>query len=140
MEVKTGISLEDYKRIRENVGWFQMKEEQMIKSLESSSYIISVVDNNKVVGMARCVSDDVYMAFIYDVSVCKEYQHQGIGKLIIENIIEYYKSISIPECPMQLCLLSVKGVEEFYKGQGFKIYPNMLNGSGMGQWINKKPY
>lgn len=140
MEIKEGISIADYKKIRADVGWFEMSNEQIEKTLRNSDYIVSVIIDNEAVGMARCVSDQVYMVFIYDVAVCKAYQHRGIGGFLIQNIIDHYKKISIPGSPMQINLMAAKGVEEFYKLQGFKKYPNLLNGSGMGQWINGKPY
>ncbi|WP_350562413.1 GNAT family N-acetyltransferase [Psychrobacter sp. CAL346-MNA-CIBAN-0220] len=46
------------------------------------------LDNNEkqLIGVARCVSDFSYCCYLSDLAVVEDYQHQGIGKLMIKKI------------------------------------------------------
>lgn len=136
---ENNLLVEEYKLLREEAGWKGMPEEQIKQSLNACDYIVTVRDADQIVGMARCLSDGVYMAYIFDVVVHRDYRGKNIGRSIIEKIICHYKDSN--NYLMQIVLLAVTSdVEPFYKKLGFKRYPNLLNGAGMGMWINGKPY
>ncbi len=133
------LSVEEYKLLRADAGWKNLPDDQIEQSLNSCDYVVSVRKGGQIAAMARCLSDGIYMAYIFDVVVYSEYRGRNIGKAMIEKVINHYKSGS--NYLMQLVLLAVTSdVEPFYKKLGFKKYPNLLNGSGMGMWINGKPY
>lgn len=136
---ENNLSLEEYKILRADAGWKTIPDEQIKQSLNSCDYTIVVRNSNQIVGMARCLSDSVYITYIFDVVVHSEYRGRNIGKEMMRKVINHYKSRN--SYLMQLVLLAVTSdVELFYKKLGFKKYPNLLNGSGMGMWINGKPY
>lgn len=136
---ENNLLVDEYKLLRADAGWKDMPEEQIRKSLNSCEYIVAVRDAGKIIGMARCLSDGVYMTYVFDVVVHRDYRGKNIGRSIIEKIVCHYKSVN--SYLMQIVLLAVTSdVETFYKKLGFKKYPNLLNGAGMGMWINGKPY
>lgn len=52
---------------------------------------IGLVDRerNKLVGFSRIITDYVYRATIFDVIVKKEYQGVGIGRILMDSIMEH---------------------------------------------------
>ena len=79
------------------------------------------------------------MAYVFDVIVHSEYRGKGIGRKMVEKLINHFETDN--DYLMQIVLLAITAdVEPFYRKMGFKKYPNILNGSGMGMWIHGKPY
>ena len=68
--------------------------------------------------------DGEYQAVIYDVVVLPQYQGRGVGKLIMESIIDKLPVTSI-------ILFAVPGKETFYEKFGFKRLK-----TGMGKFEN----
>lgn len=133
------LSADEYKQLRKDVGWKEICDNQIQKSIDASDYIVTVRHKKKIVGMARCLTDGVYIAYIFDVVVASSYQKCGIGKKIMNQVLDHFREQQ--EYLMQIVLLAVnREVEGFYQTLGFKKYPNLLNGAGMGMWINGKPY
>lgn len=133
------LSAFEYKKLRKDAGWKDLDDNQIEKSINNSDYIVTVREEESIIAMARTISDGAYMTYIFDVVVSSEYRGCGIGKTMIEQIIEYYKNTT--KDMMQIVLVAVSAeVEGFYKKIGFKKYPNLISGAGMGMWINGKPY
>ena len=131
------ISVEDCNILRCSAGWPQMHFEQMKTGLENSEFIVVARDNDTTVGMARIVSDGGYVYFIVDVLVLPEYQRKGIGKTMMNNIMEYiYSKLKDGFC-IQVDLLASKGKEKFYEAFGFISRPDSVYGCGMTQRITK---
>ena len=95
--------------------------------------IVAVKDGDETVGMARVVSDGGYVYFIADVLVLPEYQRKGIGKSMMEMIMEYLNSKLKEGYCFQVDLLAAKGRERFYEEFGFIKRPNENYGCGMTQ-------
>lgn len=51
--------------------------------VENANLIITARDDQKLVGVARSVTDFVYCTYLSDLAVDNEYQKQGIGKELI---------------------------------------------------------
>lgn len=94
------------------------------KAFENSSSVIFIYDDSNLIGFGRAISDGEYQAAIYDVAVLPEYQGKGIGKLIVEKIVE-----SLPGC--NFILYASPGKEKFYEKLNFKKLK-----TGMGLFIN----
>ena len=78
--------------------------------------------------MARVVGDGAYYT-IYDVVTLKEYQGQGIGNTLMQEIISWYKTIEDDDT--YLYLGASEGKESFYEKFGFKSRPYTGIGAGM---------
>lgn len=67
----------------------------------------------QLIGVARCVTDFSYCCYLSDIAVDEEYQHQGIGKTMIEKIEQQLP----PTC--KVILLSAPQATEYYPKIGF---------------------
>ncbi len=84
--------------------------ESMIKNAD---IIITAVLDEKIVGVARAVTDFSYCCYLSDLAVDASFQHQGIGKKLIKKVREQLGA----EC--KLILLSAPAAVEYYPKIGF---------------------
>ena len=130
------ISVDDYNRLRDAVGWRLIAPAQAKAGLDNSaSYIIAAVDGEQTVGMARLIMDGGHSAFIEDVIVLPEFQRQGIGTYMMERIMSHLRSMLQEGYWFSVVLIAAQGKEPFYEKFGFIARPNATYGAGMSQHI-----
>ncbi|HLU21068.1 MAG TPA: GNAT family N-acetyltransferase [Bacillaceae bacterium] len=88
------------------------------KMIEHADIIITAWDGEKLVGIARAVTDYSYCCYLSDLAVDIEYQKQGIGKELIHLLQE-----KIGE-EVALILLSAPTAMEYYPQLGFDTIQN----------------
>jgi GNAT superfamily N-acetyltransferase len=131
------ISVEDYNELRNSVGWFMVKPERAQKGINNSICFVAM-DGQKPVGLARLITDGGYVSAIYDVIVRPDYQKQGIGTSLLNQVMEHIRDNLLEGENQMICLFAAKGKEPFYKRFGFEERPNDKTGAGMSQWIKKE--
>lgn len=99
--------------ILKEAGMAYKSEEIHKRAFTNSHTVIFILDNNNLIAFGRAISDGEYQAAIYDVAVLPSYQGLGIGKLIIQNIIN-----KLPNC--NFILYASPGKESFYKKLNFR--------------------
>ena len=94
-------------------------KEQIELALTHSIYVVSVYDRGKVAAMARMIGDMGLCYYIKDVIVHPDYQKQGIGRGLINELLDFIKSngISGTEIFVELCAMPDK--IPFYEKFGF---------------------
>lgn len=78
------------------VGWRSpLTAEQHWQILQNSAHCVLAYDTKtcKVVGFINALSDDVSFAFIPMLEVLPQYQGRGIGKRLVESMLELLSSI-----------------------------------------------
>jgi predicted N-acetyltransferase YhbS len=88
------------------------------KMIENANLLITAWDGDKLVGAARALTDYSYCCYLSDLAVLKEYQNNGIGHDLINEI---EKNIG-DECT--LILLSAPDVMDYYPKLGFEKTDN----------------
>ena len=101
-----------------------------------NSETVKYVVDGKCVGMARLVTDYGYIALVADVIVKPEYQGQGIGTKMINNLLERAKDTLEDGEAMMIQLLAADGKVKFYEKFGFKDRKDVCE-AGMYQWLKK---
>lgn len=129
------ITVQDYLKIRSQVGWKELKTEQAVKALKNSLYVIGAYDGEQLVGMGRLVGDGAVICYVQDLIIIPDNQHRGIGSMVLNALVRYVESIRIKESQMMLCLMCAKGREAFYEKHGFTARPTMDLGPGMIQYL-----
>lgn len=61
-------------------------EERFQLMLDNANLIITAWDKDRLVGIARCLTDFVYVTYLADLAVDERYQKQGIGKQLIREV------------------------------------------------------
>ena len=137
MEYKENLlSYEDYRTLRESVGWHLFSKNQMQQALDNSLYTIVAVENNQSVVMGRLICDGMYF-LIVDVVVHPVFQKCGIGTNIMNMLLKYVEKKTPTGGRSSVQLVAEKGKEPFYEKLGFKTIPNEFCGSGMRKVIHK---
>lgn len=134
-EVTNYIEPEEYLNMRLSVGWTAFPKEQAEEGIKNSAFVCCIRKEDKPIAMARVIWDHGYTVFISDVIVKPEYQKQGLGRLLMEKIMDYLHSQLKTGYRFMVCLMAAKGKEEFYKKFGFIDRPNENFGCGMHQWL-----
>ena len=109
------LSAEDYNRLRHSAGWVDLTLEQAKEGLKNSAYVIAASCKGEVIGMARCLSDGGYVRFIADVVVLPEYQGCGIGRHLVENILQEIRKNKKDDEYISINLMAAKGKKRFMK-------------------------
>jgi ribosomal protein S18 acetylase RimI-like enzyme len=104
------------------MGYFDVETHK--KAFENSYAVVFVFEEDKLIGFGRALSDGAYQATLYDIAVVPEYQGQGIGRRIVENLLS-----RLSQC--NVILYAAVGKENFYQKLNFKRLK-----TGMGMFLN----
>lgn len=129
------LDLDTYLNLRASVGWKVLKETQALKAINNSIFNIVAYIEDKPVGMGRIVGDGAVICYVQDLIVHPRYQEFGVGKKIMECLINYVESLKEDESEIMMCLMCAKGREKFYEKFGFIPRPTENLGPGMIQYI-----
>lgn len=93
--------------------------EQVELGLKNTLFRVSVWDDDKVIGMARMNGDLGLDYYIKDVVVRPEYQGRGVGRMLINALLQFINDNGIPgtEIFVELCAMPDK--IPFYEKFGF---------------------
>lgn len=133
---ENALCYDDYRRLRESVGWHNYARAQTENALSRSLYTVVAEDANQVVGMGRLIGDGLYYLII-DIVVQPDYQQKGIGSKMIDMLVNFVDKETPAGERSSIQLIAVKGKEPFYEKKGFKIIPHEFCGPGMRKIICK---
>ena len=92
--------------------------DRIARMYAGSNLIVSAWDGDKLIGLARSVTDFCYSCYLSDLAVRKEYQHQGIGKELVRLTKETIGDESM------LLLLAAPSAMEYYPKLGMDKLDN----------------
>ncbi|MAD73351.1 MAG: GNAT family N-acetyltransferase [Rheinheimera sp.] len=92
--------------------------DRMQRMLQHANLIITARQNNKLVGLARCLTDYSFVVYIADLLVDKVVQQQGIGAQLLAEV----QRVTGPQ--VQQLLLSAPSAMAYYPAQGFSPLSN----------------
>lgn len=128
----------EYNELRTSVGWTPLSDGQAERGLAHTAFLTAVRDGDRIIAMGRMLFDFGYTAYLGDVLVRPEYQGQGIGRRIVEGLIDRTMASAGEGERIMFILGAAKGKEEFYQKLGFHLRPNEFSGSGMSMWRTKQ--
>ena len=134
IKITNTITTEEYLELRQAVGWSVFPTEQAEGGLQNS-HVICFRNNDKAVALGRVIWDHGYSVLIADVIVAPEYQGKGLGRKLMEAIMEYIRSLLKPGYRIMISLMAAENKQGFYKKFGFIERPSEFLGPGMHQWI-----
>jgi len=96
-------------------------------SFEQSRHVVFARDGERVVGMARLLSDGVCNAYLVDVWTASAYRRQGIASAMIRALLD--------EAPGQHVGLQTDDAQELYRSLGFEPQPEFWS-VVVGSWLD----
>lgn len=96
------------------------------RSFEQSQHVAFARDGDRVVGMARLLSDGVCNAYLVDVWTMSAYRRQGIASRMIRRLLD--------EVPGQHVGLQTDDAPELYRSLGFDPQPEFWS-QVVGTWL-----
>ena len=113
------VDREQVKRLYSEAGWWEPGDEQasswIDRMVEGSFCFAGAFAGDRLVGMARAISDGASDAYIQDVTVLRDYRRQGIGRRLIAALIGCLKEKKIN----WIGLVAEPGSEPLYERLGF---------------------
>jgi GNAT superfamily N-acetyltransferase len=137
ISIEQDLTFEEYKMLRNTTTWATLTDKQIEKLIEHSTFKVRARIDDKTVGMGRVLFDFGYNSLITDIVVDPGYQGKGIGKLIVETLIQLVKNESSGNEYLQFNLLAAPGKSGFYEKLGF-VKRDETNGYGMNLRLNAK--
>jgi GNAT superfamily N-acetyltransferase len=120
------IDWELVSEILQKVGMAFHVGEKHKRAFSKSHVVVFVFDDEHLIGFGRAISDGEYQAAIYDVAILPAYQRKGIGKTIIQHILD-----NTPGC--NYILYAAPGKEQFYEKINFRRLK-----TGMALFVNRE--
>jgi aralkylamine N-acetyltransferase len=118
------VSPDEVQDICASVGWSRREPVLIARALMNSLSVVSVWDNEVMVGFARATGDKVFNATVWDVVVRPGYQKKGVGLLVMRELLNELDSYEIP----LITLYADPGTDGFYKRFGFMADPSGVRG------------
>lgn len=99
------------------VGWtnYTDKPGMLKKAYENSLLALGAYDGDKLIGVIRIVGDGVSVVFVQDILVFPEYQHKGIGTLLLREAMNRFSEVY----QMELITDNTPKTISFYQSLGF---------------------
>ena len=101
--------------------------EALRRSFEQSQHVVFAHDHDRLVGMARLLSDGVCNAYLVDVWTASSHRRQGIASAMIRALLE--------EVPGQHVGLQTDDAQELYRSLGFEPQPEFWS-LVVGSWLD----
>lgn len=136
--ISNHMGIDTYLELRKAVGFKPLSRTQAKKALEHSLYIVCAYMDAQIVGMGRIVGDGAVICYIQDLMIHPDFQHYGIGSVLIEDLIRYVEGLCEKGTEIMLDLMCAVGREPFYQKHGFISRPNENLGPGMIRYIRKE--
>lgn len=115
--VEQAASAEDFVRLRHITGLSPRPAHLVAKGLAASLYAVRIEDNGQTVAMGRITGDGALNLDIVDVAVDPAYQGQGLGRQIMNALMEWLRLNTEPDAYITL----MGDVPALYEKYGFKL-------------------
>ena len=129
------ITVDEFLEIVESVGWKTYTREQIEKALQNTMYMVKATVGGKLAGIGRVVGDYSIVCILTDICVKPEFQGNGIGLKITNELKRLIETNVIEGEKMQIELTPTAGNEAFYEKADFKYKPDKI--TDMYLWIKK---
>lgn len=105
----------DIADLRQSVGWNRMQRDLADSRLAPALHLCAF-DGNCLVGYAQVISNHVTDAYIQDVMVHPDYQHQGIGTELMKRLLDRLEAEGVY---MVSVIYGEEALRPFYERFGF---------------------
>ncbi len=107
-----GVDWQRVSDLLKTVGMASFEPSLHQRAFANSQVVVFVHEGPELIGFGRALTDGVYQAALYDVVVHPDFQGRGMGRLIVETLLE-----GLPQ--RNVILYAAVGKESFYEKLGF---------------------
>jgi len=111
------IASDELVALYEAVGWSAYTNAPRVlhAAIAGSSYVVAARRGQRLIGLARAISDDATICYLQDVLVLPEEQRNGVGRALVEAVLDRYRTVR------QKVLLTddEPGQRAFYEALGY---------------------
>lgn len=102
------------------VGWLAYTNDEqrpkLQQALQNSTHVVTAWDGAQLIGLARCLSDEVAVCYLQDILVHPAYQRKGVGRKLMEHCLARFAHVR-----MQILLTDDEERQKlFYASLGFE--------------------
>ncbi|KAK1273330.1 putative acetyltransferase NSI [Acorus gramineus] len=119
-----GLDLDALNNVFARVGFPRRDPRKIMKALEHTPSLVWVAHREMPVAFARATGDGVFNAVVWDVVVDPSYQGIGLGRVVMERLIEELVGRGITN----ISLYADPKVIGFYRPLGFAVDPDGVKG------------
>ena len=116
--ISKDIDIKQLEELYNDVGWsaYTQDLEVLKQAILQSLDVITVWNDDKLVGLIRDIGDGLTIVYIQDILVLNAYQNKGIASELLQRILNKYKNVR------QKVLLTeeASGVRYFYEKNCFE--------------------
>jgi ribosomal protein S18 acetylase RimI-like enzyme len=120
----------DWERVKEIMSYFglstTLSSDDHKLAFERSYAVTFLYDQEELIGFGRALSDGISQAAIYNIAVAEEYHGYGLGRFIIDDLLE-----RVGHC--NVVLFTHPKTLSFYKHLGFRKMK-----TGMAKYVNEE--
>jgi GNAT superfamily N-acetyltransferase len=103
----------------DDVGWtaYTSEPDRLERAIANSAHVVTAWDGERLVGLARVISDGEHIVYAQDLLVLREYRRRGLGSALLRKVLEPF------EQARQTVVLTDNNPEmmAFYAALGFEM-------------------
>lgn len=96
--------------------------ESLHKAVSQSGWVVTAWHEDNLVGLARVLTDGVFVAYFQEMLVHPDYQHQGVGK----ELLDHYDR-EFGEFQDQVAITDAEWAKKKLNKRGFQVEPAALS-------------
>ncbi|MEN8238787.1 MAG: GNAT family N-acetyltransferase [Actinomycetota bacterium] len=89
------LGIEELIDLYDSVGWsaYTADPDGLKRAVANSTYVVAAREGGELLGVARCISDDVSICHIQDILVRPTRQRSGIGRELFSQCTEHFGNV-----------------------------------------------
>ena len=93
--ISKDIDIKQLEELYNDVGWsaYTQDLEVLKQAILQSLDVITVWNDDKLVGLIRAIGDGLTIVYIQDILVLNAYQNKGIASELLQRILNKYKNV-----------------------------------------------
>lgn len=110
------VPIQELVELYSAVGWMRYAADPdgLARAVDRSTYVVTARDGEgTLIGLARCLTDDVSIMYLQDILVHPDRQRSGIGSLLVQRCLDRYehvrRKVLLTDDPSQLAFYELLG-------------------------------
>ncbi len=128
------VPAEQLRELMDTTFWAAGRTREQLSRLLRGSLIVAALEEGRLLGFARAISDGVARAWIYDVIVQPAVRGRGIGRLVMQALLAHPGLVGVG----RVCL-TTRDAEPFYVPMGFRTVARLEtpHGASAMMWLER---